>query len=134
MPIFNVIIPANAAICFNMLMQVAAFDLIPSDVTFNKWFDLEDTGAYSPDFEIMGLESMFCLSNMATVCLCILSVLILLTLNATLLICAVYSYRIYKLNRSISHKFLCRYFLRLVHEIFLIAVLCGVINFYYLRF
>ena len=33
MPMFNVIIPANAAILFNVLMQVAAFDPIPAEDT-----------------------------------------------------------------------------------------------------
>ena len=33
MPMFNVMIPANAAILFNVLMQVAAFDPIPAEDT-----------------------------------------------------------------------------------------------------
>ena len=133
MPIFNVIIPANAAICFDLIMQVVAFDLIPPDLTIAKWLNLEDTGAYSIAFEIMGLESMFCILNMTSFSLILLAALALVILNKLLGLCKKKVMIIYRVHRAISRKFVYRYFLRLMHEVFLIALLCAVINFYYLR-
>ena len=38
LPLFNVQIPTNCAIIFNALMQVAAFDAIPTDMIYEDVF------------------------------------------------------------------------------------------------
>lgn len=66
MPMFNVIIPANAAQLFNVLMQIAAFDPIPAEDTIGAWLELEETGPFATQFEAMGFESFFCIFNLGT--------------------------------------------------------------------
>ena len=84
MPMFNLIIPAQAAVFFNVLMQVAAFDPIPAEKTIDIWLNLEATGAYKPKFGILGFESMFCVSNMGTQAIIIFSVFLILLVSKIL--------------------------------------------------
>ena len=77
MPLFNVILPANAGIIFSVLMNIAAFDPIDAEVTVIPLLDLEETGPYESKFDVLGFESLFCLANMGTQA-------ILITLSSTL--------------------------------------------------
>jgi hypothetical protein len=35
MPLFYISLPANAAVFFNFIMQIASFDIIPTDLFYN---------------------------------------------------------------------------------------------------
>ena len=130
---FSLVIPANAAIIFNVLMQVAAFDPIPAEDTIDKWFALEDTGAFRAKFQMLGFESYFCLSNMGTQAIVFFCVLVLLTTVKLLRCICSSSKRMKRFKRKLDSYFLYRFFLRLMQELYIIFITTAVINLYYLK-
>ena len=47
MPLFNIRMPANAALFFGFLMQIASFDIVPVQNLYDMMFpDLERTNGY----------------------------------------------------------------------------------------
>ena len=59
-PLLNLKIPANAKAFFQMIMNIATFDLVPVGIIYDTLYDLdEEDVAYSHDFEEMGYESQY---------------------------------------------------------------------------
>ena len=67
MPLFQIILPANAAGFFNILMEIAAFDFLGS-VDMVSWIlpDLEETEPINNNFEGLGFETLYFMNNMGT--------------------------------------------------------------------
>jgi len=63
-------VPANAAIYFGALLQVAAFDFVPTDNAYTKLFDIDDT-PISPNFNTLGYETLQFLYNAGSLSLII---------------------------------------------------------------
>ena len=133
LPLFNVIMPANAAQIFNVLMQIAAFDPIPAEDTIGVWLDLEETGPYKNDFELMGFESFFCLFNLGTQALTITLVLLFLLLNWPFYCNRKRSETINRCQKRMNKTFKYKFFLRLMRELYIIILICALINLYYLK-
>ena len=56
MPLIDIKIPANAAIMFNIFMQIAAFDLIKIDDWLGEAFGLPNTDPLTLNFKHMGMD------------------------------------------------------------------------------
>ena len=131
---FNLIIPAQAAIFFNALMQVAAFDPIPADKTIDIWLNLETTGAYKPKFDILGFESMFCVSNMGTQAIILFNVFTILLVSSLLnCICSDRAKCVHRSKKRLDRIFKYRFFLRLMRELYIIFITCAALNLYYFK-
>ena len=53
LPLFHLQMPANAGIFFGYLMNIASFNLLPTDKFYNAYFDLKayDNGPLNSNFE-----------------------------------------------------------------------------------
>jgi len=45
MPLFYLAVPANCGIFFSFAMQIAAFDIIPTDIIYIEWLGFNKPGA-----------------------------------------------------------------------------------------
>ena len=66
-PLFHVILPANAARFFNILMEIAAFDFL-GNFDLVSWIlpNHEETDAINNNFEGLGFETLYFINNMGT--------------------------------------------------------------------
>ena len=65
MPLFQIQMPANAGVVFNLIMQIAAFDYI--DLSENIYeLGVKPTQPIDANFEMVGLESQYLIVNMGT--------------------------------------------------------------------
>ena len=81
LPMFNQQIPANAGLFYGFIMDVASFDLLPTELIYDAYFNLKDEASDSvnSNFESLGYSSMYFLRNMGTLMLVLFSVPFLLT-------------------------------------------------------
>ena len=66
MPLFKIVIPANADLVFKKLMEISAFELFEIGDTLNYLMNLEPTEPFNRNFERVGLESIYLLNNLGT--------------------------------------------------------------------
>lgn len=87
LPLFRVTLPPDAQIVFGFVMKLAAFNLLPTDLFYDKYFSSmkqAETGAINDNFESDGFGSVFFIYNMGTLMVGILSMPLLIVLNYTL--------------------------------------------------
>ena len=63
MPLFLLQIPANAAVFYNFVMQVTAFEILPMDLLYESGFGWESTEIDRPNFDDEGFGSTLFLFN-----------------------------------------------------------------------
>jgi len=66
MPLFLIILPANAGAFFLEMMKIAAFDYFDTSPYLDKMLGLKPTTAQSTNFEALGFESLYVLHNLGT--------------------------------------------------------------------
>ncbi len=87
MPLFKVNLPANAEMFFGFVMQLAAFNLLPTDLFYDTYFGgmkEAETGAINDNFKSDGFSSVFFIYNMGTLMVVILSMPLLAVVSYTL--------------------------------------------------
>ena len=90
-PLFNIILPANASSFYHKLMEIAAFDYYETNELLNDMLNLEPTGPVNINFEMLGLESLYFMNNMGTQILFYLSYFIVAALVLFLMLIARYN-------------------------------------------
>ena len=83
MPLWNIRLPANAALFFGFIMTIASFDLLPTDTFYNEYFpNMAPTSAINANFQALGFGNMFFCYNIGSLILSFLAfpVLALFTL------------------------------------------------------
>lgn len=66
MPLWNINLPANAALFYGFIMQIASFDILPTDLFWNWCFpDINPEGNNSPNqnFATVGYFSYYLVYN-----------------------------------------------------------------------
>jgi len=76
MPLFKVIIPANASLFFAQMMAIAAFDLIETGPYLDVLLNLPPSDPLNSNFAAVGFESRFVLHNMGTLLLALVIYLV----------------------------------------------------------
>jgi hypothetical protein len=66
MPCFDLQMPANVQMFFNQINQIASFDIININPLINTVLHLNETEPMNPNFEAIGLQSIFFLNNMGS--------------------------------------------------------------------
>jgi hypothetical protein len=51
MPLFSVNLPHNAGVFFGFIMQIAAFDILPTDSFYDTYFNIQETEPINSNFE-----------------------------------------------------------------------------------
>ncbi len=83
MPLFNTTLPANAGMVYGFTMNLASFNLLPTDQFYNAYFDIskDDQGALNNNFNDQGYSSTYFLQNMGTLMIVILTTPLLVALH-----------------------------------------------------
>lgn len=66
MPLFQVVLPANAGLFFKAVMSIAAFDFYDFTDAVHMLFEVEPTDPIDSHFEAIGFESQYLLVNMGS--------------------------------------------------------------------
>ena len=75
-PMFKTKFPPNALYLFGNLIDVATFDILPTDDYFPIIFDLPETGAINESFESVDYGSTILLINLGTLFVVAVSMII----------------------------------------------------------
>jgi hypothetical protein len=75
MPLFNTGLPANAGMVFGFIMNVASFNLLPTEQFYNTYFNMsqDDHGPLNNNFDDQGYKSTYFIQNMGTLMIAILT-------------------------------------------------------------
>jgi hypothetical protein len=74
MPLWNIKLPANAAMFFGFIMTIASFDLLPTDSFYNEYFSgMAPTTAINVNFQAIGFSSMYFSYNIGSLILSFLA-------------------------------------------------------------
>ena len=118
--------PANAGMYYNILMQVAAFDLISTDEFYSKLVFGKETEPLSPNFATLGFDSMWFSNNMGSLGI-VFVLLALLYLLWPISSCP--RKKLPAASHWIESSLYWNLLLRTVIEGYIIVVLCALINF-----
>jgi len=66
MALVNVSLPANASMFFAYLLQIVAFDVVPTDNAYDTIFSFEESKPVTTNFELMGYESVYAIRNLGS--------------------------------------------------------------------
>ena len=83
MPLWNIRLPANAALFFSFIMTIASFDLVPTDTFYDEYFPkMAQTSAINTNFQTLGFSNMYFCYNIGSLILSFLAfpILALVTL------------------------------------------------------
>jgi len=67
LPLTNIVLPGNAAYFFSFLMNIAAFDIIPTDELFDELFKYENKEPPTIQFGALGYETVYFIRNLGPV-------------------------------------------------------------------
>ena len=73
MVLFNIQFPANAAVFYNFLMQIASFDLIPMAGIYDYLFPVLHSEALNERFKQLGFDTMYFQYNLGSLMLAFLA-------------------------------------------------------------
>ena len=75
-------LPANASIFFEVIMIIAAFDVVEVQEYLNEYLQIEPTGPFNSNFGLLGLDSLLFLNNMGSLTIVYIFYAILLILTS----------------------------------------------------
>lgn len=130
MPLMNVKFPANANTFIVFLVEIANFDILPTDDLFAKIFDFPDEGGFNLNFESIDIGSYYAIENLGTV---FLIFNIYVVLSVIQLVGYIFSERVRccrKVSKKISGFLYWGGILRLLMEGYLETLLCTMLNLY----
>ena len=133
LPLYEIIVPPNAALFFDSLMSVCAFDPIPTEELWHIWLQVEETGAISNNFALIGYESKLILVNLGSFTLFLIAFPLLYLISPILEPCKS-NYRVEKLRLFIRGSLVWAGPLRIMKESYLIVIIPALININLLRF
>jgi len=102
MSLVNISMPGNASVFFGYLLQIVAFDMVPTDDPYDAIFGFETSKPVSLNFELIGYESVYFIRNMGSMFL-----LILLTTFVVILYAATScskNVKVYKYRQMVKEK------------------------------
>ena len=66
LPLFNITFPGNVAFFYSFLLNIAAFDALPTDELFDWMFAAEEKEPISASFGALGYETTYFIRNLGT--------------------------------------------------------------------
>ena len=110
-------------------MDIANFNVVPTDSIYEEMFDFSETAAYRENFEYAGYETSNIVSNLGTIFL----ILMIFVVYSALLFCAIrplgrFSNTIKAFYLRKRDGLLWNGILRLLFEIYLDAIISAAVN------
>ena len=133
LPMFNQQIPANAGLFYGFIMDVASFDLLPTERFYDTYLSLKDEASNSlnSNFESLGYSSMYFLRNMGTLMLVLLSLPFLVVVQLILKYVFRNSKRVTIFERRLSKSLYWNYVIQVIFESYSVLCMCVLINLRY---
>lgn len=128
LPLFKVATPTNASMIFNFLMQIAAFELLPTDVFYSYFFgeDIE-AEALNERFELIGLEHWLLMNNLGTFGFILLASSFVYAFYYVILACKCYKC-CRRARKRLEPKLFWGLLLRMIIEGYIITLICCLLN------
>ena len=109
-------------------MQIASFDILPTDSFFDKYFNIDESEAINENFDAVGLNSTFFLYNIGSMIIAILSLPLLY-----LVILLMKPFRRFSNKINAWHNKLNRYMvwghpITIIHESYTMILICSLVN------
>ena len=128
MPLFQISMPANAAVFFSHIMSIAAFDFFELDGIIHELFGIESTEPVDNSFNSVGLESQYFMVNLGTMTLFFLVYLALIALSPILACCGRYSLYWKRKSDRLNKRLFWDSFLTLMNETYMIVIVSVLLN------
>ena len=124
LPLFNLAFPANVYTYFNILIEIANFDLIPGEAIVGSIFTFEEEESdNNPNFEMLGFETNNFILNTSS--LFVYAHLIYLVMIAVFLLTPVCKMKLFdKLKTSLQYSTPIRFCLEASIEFNIAALIC----------
>ena len=126
LPLFASQIPANAMVMFGAIMQIAAFDAIPTDPVY-EYLELDGKDPINDNFESVGFETILIMHNLGSLALFI-ALSPLYYIYYFLLGCCSHYKKIEEKRKQLGKTIFWGLLLRLIMESYMIVVICCLIN------
>lgn len=126
--LFQCSMPANTGMIFNALMEIAAFDAIPTEQIYDELVGVDFGEAITANFETVGLESSYIINNLGSLGLVIMLYPLLYLLYYVSAYCRCCKF-VRKRRKSLHRNLFWGALFRLVIESYLIGLLCCAINY-----
>ena len=127
LPLTDIVMPVNIGLVFNILMKIAAIDVINTDTLYRSMFNFEETEALSDNFRLVGFESLWQIYNLGSIALFVAAIPLMLFLLRLTKHCN----RIPKLQSAcliLEGKMYYNFFIRFIMESYLMITLSCIIN------
>lgn len=131
MPMFSVNLPPNAGVFFGFIMQIASFDILPTDGFYDDYFNMTYTEAINYNFDSVGLGSKWFLYNIGSM------ILVLLSMPALFLVILImkplrrFSGRINAWHNKLSRYMMWGHPITVMQESYTMILCCSLINIMY---
>ena len=123
LPLFNISTPHNLEMVFKILMDIAAFDILPTDDIFGLVYKVEHTDPLSANFEAMGFESLWLIYNLGTLFLIALSIPIFMALLPAFKLISFYFSCSDKVYEGLKKMLFWNYTIRILTESYTILII-----------
>ena len=132
-PLINVQFPGNAFMIYEVMIQVATFDILPTD----DWFpivltELPEEDPYSDKFDRLNYGSVFTIMNMGTMLIIFLYYALLYVIYPVMWFFARFSKRVRKLSSKLEDMLFWNHGIVFIQEGFLEIMIAAYINFDYM--
>jgi hypothetical protein len=131
MPLFTIKLPPNAGVFFGFIMQIASFDILPTEGFYDKYFNMDDTTAINENFESVGLTSTLFLYNVGSLIVVILSIPLLLFVVLLMKPFRRCSGRINRYHNKLSRYMMWGHPITVMQESYTVALICAMLNVVY---
>jgi len=132
LPLFNVMMPANAGMFYNKLTALAIFDVFDMSILTTKLFDIVPTDPVNMKFNTVGLSDLYFIHNIGSFFMVITVYFALVLFWLLLYPCSMRGpKRIVKLRKWISRSLFWNSISMVIFEQYLAVALCGLVSLRY---
>lgn len=129
MPLFDVVMPANAQFLFNQIMYIAAFNYVELDGPINKLLHLNHTEPLNQNFRKLGFESIYFLNNMGSMLIAFIIYPVLILVLLIMQKCTHNSHHVAKTYERLKRDLFYNSIVSMMTESYSMLSLCCLISF-----
>lgn len=121
---------------FGFVMNLASFNLLPTDNFYNAYFDMQqnDPRALNKNFNDLGYSSIYFLQNMGTLMIGFISILCLFAVVLILKVFDRFTNKLRRIQSKLSTYLFWGYPIEVIFESYSVTCMCCLINTTYVSF